>query len=594
MKKREEIEEKYKWDLSKFCKNNEDFYTRLEKVQGDVEGLKKFKGKLNASNEILFECLEMNTKFDIEFGFLCIYAHLTKAGDNACEESNKMFEKIAFLANKFNVDLVFIEIEIFKFSVKKLKELINDEKFKNYHRMFKETIRRKMHKLSPKEERLLANINRFTNGYAENFDKFSDVDLNFGEIKDSNGKKHPLDHSKYSLYVESEDRTLRKNAFVKMNGKYGEFINTLTNNYLGDIKVTATIAKLRKYKSSLSKSIYNENASEKAYKLLIKKVRENVDIVADFFEIKRKMLNLKDIAIYDTFAPTVKEIKYKFTYDEAIELIKKAVSVLGDDYVELIDRAKNERWIDVLSNKNKDSGAFSTSTYGATPVVLTNFEGNLESVFTLAHELGHAMHSYYSDTNQPVQNAGYTIFVAEVASTTNEMLLLNYLLSKAKTDKERMFLYNQMMVQVRSTIFRQTMFAEFEEFAYETYEKGEPVTKEVLCSKYMELNKFYYGKKVKMIDEIKYEWARIPHFYRPFYVYKYATGLISAINISNKLLSDSENMVSKYKKFLSSGCTKGPIDLLKECDCDLENEKIYDDVFAVCREYIKKWQEILK
>ena len=593
MKKREEIEEKYKWDLTKFCKDNDDFHNRLKKLQNELAEFKKYETKLNSSNALLYECLEKETKFSEEFGLLYVYASLYKKGDNANEDANSMYEEINAFATKVSTATVFIDVEISKFSNQKLKELIKDKKFKNYHRMFEITLRHKKHTLSKKEEVLLTKISDFSNGFSENFDKFADIDLEFGEIEDEKGKKYILTQSNFTVFAESRDRTLRENAFRRMNGRFGEFINTLANNYISDIKTTSFYSKVRHFKSSLKSAIFNEEASEKTYNLLIKKVRENVKIIEDFFEIKKKMLSLDKVAIFDTFAPIVNELDYKYTYEEAIELIKKAVSVLGDDYVKLIDRAKAERWIDVFPNKNKDSGAFSWGSYGATPVVLTNFEGNLESVFTLAHELGHAMHTYYSDTNQPYQNAGYTIFVAEVASTTNEMLLLNYLLKNAKTDKERIYFYNHFIVQVRSTIFRQTMFSEFEEFAYSQYEAGTSLTQQLLCSKYYELNKFYYGENVELIDEIKYEWARIPHFYSPFYVYKYATGLICAINISNKLITDNNNMLPKYKKFLSSGSIKSPITLLKECDCDLEQDTIYDDVFTVCKEYIAKWQDLI-
>ena len=267
--------------------------------------------------------------------------------------------------------------------------------------------------------------------------------------------------------------------------------------------------------------------------------------------------------------------------------------MLGDDYVALIDKAVKERWIDVYPNLNKDSGAFSWGCYGATPVVLCNFEGNLSSVFTLAHELGHAMHSYYSNTHQPIQTAGYVIFVAEVASITNEMLLLDYLLKNAKTDEEKKYYCDYFLTEVRSTIFRQTMFSEFEEWAHATYEKGEALTRESMCNKYKELNDFYHGDKVEQIDEMQYEWARIPHFYSHFYVYKYATGMISAINIARNILKKTEGAVKQYKKFLASGSTASPITLLKRCGCDLESEKIYDDVFAYCKDYVNNMGKLV-
>ena len=593
MKKRSKIEEKYKWDLTKFCKNDEDFYKRLKKLDKEVSKISIFEGLLAESDEKLFDCLELNEKFGKEHGFLYIYANLRLKTDNADEKANEMCEKINSFTTKYATLTSYIEVEVSAFSDEKLKALQKDSKFKNYKRYFEAILRDKKHILSKQEEVLLSKLSEFMNGFSDNFDKFSDVDLKFGEIEDSHGKKYQLNQSNYSLYAESKDRTLRKNAFKRMNGKYGEYINFLANNYISDVKEACVFAKVRKYKSALNREIYDEEASEKAYKLLIEKVRSNISVVEDFFEIKRKMLNLKSIAVYDTFAPIAIDLDYKFTYDEAINLIKKALAPLGEDYINLLDRAVKEKWIDVMPNENKDSGAFSWGCYGATPVVLTNFEGNMQSVFTLAHELGHAMHSYYSNENQPIQTAGYVIFVAEVASITNEMLLLNYLLKNAKNDNEKIYYYNYFLVEARSTIFRQTMFSEFEEFTHETFEKGIPLTSQLLCKKYAELNKFYHGEKVEQLDEMQYEWARIPHFYSHFYVYKYATGMICAVNIADKLLNDNENMVKKYKKFLSSGCTENPITLLRRCDCDLEKEDIYDNVFSVCKDFIEKWKELI-
>ncbi|MGN1201045.1 MAG: oligoendopeptidase F [Candidatus Caccovivens sp.] len=592
MKERSEIEEKYKWDLSKFCKSDEEFYSKLDSVAKKAESFKVFEGKL-ANDDVLFEFLEKKTEFlDKDLNFTS-YAFYRQCEDATNRSANEMMEKRSIVMNKIVKIFTPIEVEIDKFSVQKLKRLANEERFKNYKRFFETTIRHKAHSLSKKEEVLLSCLGEFTGGYSDNFDKFNDADLKFSSIKDSKGKKHELNHSNYTLYAQSEDRTLRKNAFKEVNGKRGEFINFLATNYISEVKENCTFAKIRKYKSALSASLYGEEVDAKVYNMLVKKVRENVSVVEEYFEIKRKMLNLDKIAVYDTFAPIVKEDTKKYSYEQAVELVKEAVTVLGKDYVSLVDKAVKERWIDVMPNKNKYSGAFSSGNYGVTPVVLLNFEGDIGSVFTLAHELGHAMHSYHSNQNQPSQTADYVIFVAEVASITNEMLLLNLLLKKAKNNQEKMSLYDYFLREVRSTIFRQTMFAEFEQFAHETYEKEEPLSSELLCEKYQELNNFYHGKKVVQIPEMKYEWARIPHFFDSFYVYKYATGMISAIEISNHILSD-ENFAKKYIKFLSSGCTQDPISLLKIADCDLGSEKVYDDAFAVCRDFIENWKTILK
>lgn len=591
MNSRAEIEEKYKWDLSKFCKSDDDFYQRLEKLEKRIPEFAQYEGKLK-NDELLFQCLEKDCEFGKEFSLIGIYAALKLCEDNANRKANEMNEKFSFVAVKLSNATAFIGVEVTKLPVAKLKELQKNEKFKNYKRYFEAVLKEKKHTLSKKEELLLTKMSECIGNESSTFDKFADVDLKFADVVDSNGKKYELNQSNYYVYFESADRVLRENTYKELNGRYGKYIHFLASNYINNVRTDCVEAKIRKYKSALSSAIETEEASEKVYSLLVKKVRDNLDVQHDYFEIKRKMLGLDQFAIYDNAAPVCSNLHKKYTYDEAIELIKQAVTPLGEKYVKLIDKAKNERWIDVYPNKNKDSGAFSNSTYGATPVVLTNFEGNLESVFTLAHELGHAMHSYLSSENQPYQTHSYVIFVAEVASTTNEMLLLRYLLGKAKTREEKIFYYDHFLRQAKSTIYRQTMFAEFEQFAHETYEKEIPLSSDLLCEEYRNLNEIYFGKNVELVVEIQYEWARIPHFYRSFYVYKYATGLICAIKISNALLRDKK-YAQKYLTFLSSGCVKDPISLLKIADCDLTKQSTYDEAFAVCREFVNKWKEIL-
>ncbi len=591
MKERSEIEEKYKWDLTKFCANDENFYERLKKVESQIGVFKKYEGKLS-DDKLLFECLEKEIQIIQEFSLIAIYAQLRLCENNADRVANEMNEKLSFVSAKFSNETAYIVVEISKFSGAKLKALQENKKFKNYKRYFEAILRDKKHTLSKSEELLLSRLSECMGGDSDNYDKFVDVDMNFDAILDEKGKSHELNQANFQEYRESKDRTLRKNAYIGMMGKFGEFINFLSTNYINNVKEDCVLAKVRKHKSALSASIFNEEASEEVYNLLIKKVKENVSLGHEYFELKRKMLGLSKFAVYDNFAPVVSGLSKKYTYEEAIELIKEAVSVLGEDYVNLVERAKNERWIDVYPNKNKDSGAFSNGTFGATPVILTNFTGNLESVFTLAHELGHTIHTYLSNENQPIQTCDYVIFVAEVASNVNEMLLLSYLLSKAKGKKEKIYYYDHFLNQVKSSIFRQTMFAEFEQFAHEEYEKENPLSAELLCDKYKELNDFYFGDKVEQLDVMKYEWARIPHFYRSFYVYKYATGLICAIKIANSLLSVS-GFEKKYLKFLSAGCSKDPISLLKIADCDLSKEETFDEAFEVCRDFTNKWAELL-
>lgn len=592
MKERALIEEKYKWDLTKFCKTEEEFFQRLEKFDKFKDEIVKFEGKLS-NNEELLKCLKFETKVSIEAGILGVYAHLKLSQDVRDSKINEMNEKLEKIFTDYSIASSFVWVEISEFSNERLTKLIHDPKFKDYERNFYLILRGKKHILSKKEEKLLSGMS-FLGGFSDNFDKFDDGDLKFNKVKDSKGKDYELTHSSYRILAESKDRILRENTFKEMNGAYGRYINFLSTNYIADVKADCYFSKVKGYKSALDCAIFNEEASEKVYDMLIKKVHDNLDVFYDYMEIKRKLLGQKTISISDSFAPITKKINKTYSYDEAIELIKNAVQPLGKEYQDLIVRAKEERWIDVYPNIGKDSGAYSTSAYGVTPVVLMNFKGDLDSVFTLAHELGHAMHSYFSMKHQKHETADYVIFVAEVASTTNEMLLLRYLLERAKTKDEKMFLYDKLFSEVKSTIFRQTMFSEFEEKVHDMYEKGEPLSKDKLCSLYFDLNKLYFGKKVKLFPEVKYEWARIPHFFRSFYVYKYATGLVCALNFSKKLFNQEKNAREKYLKFLSSGSIDTPIKILQDAGCNLEEEKAFDDVFDYLRAMIKIWEKSLK
>lgn len=589
MKKRSEIEERYKWDLTKFCANDEDFLLRLKNLENQISVFKQFEGNLS-NDDILFSCLEKEMEFVKEMCFISLYADLKQCEDGSDRNANELVEKFSFVQTKIMNATAFIDVEVTEFSNEKLIELQKNEKFANYKRYFEGILKEKPHTLGKAEELLLTKLSEAMGGNSAVASMFRDVDLKFPDVLDEKGEKHQLNEAEYVLLIENPDRTLRKNAIKQMFQGYGNFYNTLGTNYINSVKEECVLAKIRKYKNALSEALFGEEISEDVYNLLISKVKENIDFLHEYYDEKRKMLGLEKFANYDVFAPCAKNFNKTFTYDEAIEVVKKAVAPLGEDYVTLIQRAKDERWIDVMPNENKANTSFSTSAYGATPVVFMHFVGNVESVFTLAHELGHAIHSYYSDHNQPIQTCDYTIFVAEIASITNEMLLLNYLLDNAENEEEKLYLYDYFLNSARATIFRQTMFAEFEQFVHEEYEKECPLTPDLLNEKYLELNQFYYGKNVEVVDETQYEWLRIPHFFKNFYVYKYATSMIGALKTSSMILSD-KNYAEKYKKFLSAGCSADPITILKNADCDLSNPKTYDDAFDTCRKFLKKYKE---
>ncbi len=590
MKKRSQIQERYKWDLSPLCKNDEEFYQKLEIIKSYLPKFKKFEGKLNNKKNIL-NYLNLDKEFDMLANPIALYCHLHGDEILSDERRNIMQAKLENVFNEFSIETSFVTSELHALPDELLDDIIKDKDFADYDRAFKQIKKSKKHILSKEEEKLLGGMS-FLDGFSNNMHLLSDVDMKFEKIADSRGKLHQLTQSNYSLYMSSPDRILRKNAITTLNKTFGKTINIFASNYISDVKADCYFAKVRKYESALARALEGEEISQEVYDVLIKKVEENLKILFNFFKIKAKIMNLKDFAIYDHMADIGKS-KSKYSYDEAMNIILKALSPLGEEYLSILTRAKNERWIDVYPNEDKRSGAYQSSVYGYPPYVLTNFEGDLNSVFTLAHELGHAMHSYFSDKTQVYEKADYPIFLAEIASTTNEMLLFNYLLKNSKTRQEKIYLFNKLFTEVKGTIYRQTMFAEFEQLVHAKQESGEALTKDLLCREYYNLNKKYFGK-VKLIDEIKYEWARIPHFFTAFYVYKYATGLICAIAFTNRILSEGESAVEDYFKFLTAGGSLPPLETLKNAKVDLEDEKTFDACFEYLDKMLKEWNKLIK
>lgn len=576
--KRNLVPAKYKWDLSAYAKDEDDFLKRTKALQKYAELFKSFEGKL-ADEKMLLRLLNLTSEYSKEVSLLGNYAQRKLDENLADSKASENVNLLSKICSDNSIASSFITPEISQFSDEKLQSLMQNRKFKAHRLYFRDILRDRPHILPKNEEKLLSGMGEFLGGFSENHDNFSDADLKFKDVLDGSGKAHKFTQDKYSLYMHSKDRVLRANAFAEQNGAYGRFINFLSSNYLSDVKADCYFSKIHNYSSALEAAVLSEEASIDVYNNLIACVHKNLPTLYAYFDAKRSLLGYKDFYIYDQFASVSKVKEQKYSYDDAIKLIKKAVAPLGKEYVALIDKAKKEKWIDLMPNDGKAGGAYSASAYGANPVVLTNFTGDYNSVSTLAHELGHAMHSYFSETHQIFEESGYVIFVAEVASTVNEMLLRLMMLKNASTQNEKRSIIDGIFTDVKSTIFRQTMFAEFEEWVHAEYEKGNPLSKDKLCEKYYDLNKLYFGKRVKLTKETQYEWARIPHFYRSFYVYKYATGLISALNIVSRILNGEEGAVEKYLNFLKSGCTSDPITLLKNAGCDLEKQSTFDEVF---------------
>ncbi len=587
---RKNIDERYKWDLTPLCENDEEFYQKLKVFKAFLPKLKAYEGKLNNKKDI-FDFLKLEEKADKVLSKISQYCFLKTSEDLANEKYNEMSERLELATSQFSVDTSFALSELLELDDKFIDEIIADKKFEEYNRLFESVKKDKKHKLSKSEEKLLAGMD-FLGSQSEVMSKMADVDFDYGFVFDSKGKKYKLTQSNYGKFMRSADRKLREGAFKALNGKYGEFASTLSSNYISHVKEDCYFAKIRNYKSAIARALEDEEIDEKVYNSLIKHVSDNLNVIFEYYDLKRKQLGLKNLYIYDNLASGEK-VQQKFTYQQAFDLIKKALSPLGEDYIALLDKAYNERWIDVYPNENKQSGAYESGIYDAHPYVLTNFEGDLDSVFTLAHELGHALHTCYTNKAQPRAKSSYPIFLAEIASITNEILLLNYLLNNATKKQEKISLYNKLFDEIKSTIFRQTMFAEFEEKVHAMQEAGEGLTKDKLCNTYYQLNQKYFGK-VKLTQEVKYEWARIPHFFTSFYVYKYATGMISAICFASKLLSSESEAKEGYFKFLSAGCSKKPIEILKISGCNYEDGSAFQYAFDYMKNMLKEWKKLAR
>lgn len=584
MKKRSQIAEKYKWDLSFLCSSDDEFETRFAKAQSMLEEGKKFKGKLKDKKE-LWALLQYEKKYSEILSPIAFYCHNMKNVDLSSTKYQEKIERLHNLSIEYSKNMSYVEPEMSKLPNKYLDELIADKKFADYDYAFRQIKKHKKHALSENDARLLAGEN-FAN-FDEIMSLFSDVGLKFEPAVDSKGKKHPLDNSTRQKYMESKDGQLRKTTSQNTLKAYGQFVDFLAENYISEVKKEVFYARACKYDDTIQEYLDGEDVSRKIYELLTKKVNENIPLINEFFKLKREKMGVKTLHNYDLFVPLGKSSK-KFTFEEGFEAVKNAMSVLGDDYVAELDKTFKERRIDAMPSENKRTGAYESAIYGYPPIVLTNFVGTLDSVSTLAHELGHAMQSYYSNKTQPSAKASYPIFLAEIASTTNELLLNNYLL-KTLPQKDRLSLLDDLLVGAQSTIFRQMMFSEFEKFAIETIDAGGTLDKEKLCDRYFTLCKKYMPK-LSILPELKYEWARIPHFFMGFYVYKYAIGMICAFNFSSRILNGEKGALEKYKTYLSAGGSKTPNEILKDAGCDLEKEETYDIAFSLLRKFIKEYK----
>ena len=588
------MEEKYNWNLQDIFENENQFKKEKNEIINILEQIKTHQGTLCYTSDNLYNCYKLYEQALEKFEKVYAYGMLKYHLDMSDQEGIKLFKEVEALGTKFSVATSFITPEVTYADENKIKEYIKEERFKGYARDINDILEKKKHILSKEEENILANFSETISASENTFDTLTNTEFKFGTLIDENGKEVEMTDSTYTLYLKNKDRNVRKQAFDLMYKKYSEFINTITEMYISNVKAKSTIAKLRKYNSSLEKAVDNDDASLKVYNSLVEAVNEDISINYKFLKLKKKMLNLNEMHMYDLYVNPCEQGKDEITFEDAKQEVLNALQILGKEYTNKLEEAFNNRWIDVYAKPNKMGGAYSMGVYGVHPYVLTNFVNSKRDVSTIAHELGHSMHSYYSNKEQNVLNANYTIMVAEVASTVNEILLSDYQIKKEKDIKKKAELLYELLEMIRATLFRQAMFAEFEKTVHEKIENNVMLSANDLNDIYYKLNQKYFGNDVNIDKQIKYEWARIPHFYSDFYVYKYCTGVSSAIAIATKILNKEPNFVEKYISMLKQGCSKKSIDLLKMVDVDLESKNTYKKAINFYSKKIKELEELLK
>ncbi len=581
--------DKYQWQIEDIYKTEQDWLKDYQNVEKEID-FSEFKGKLS-SKKCFFECMKKQERIARIIEKLSVYAMMLHDTDTASSKYDSLVSKTTVLSVKFSSESAFIVPELTSLDVSVLKEFIADSSLKEYDYTLKCLLKAKEHVLSEKEEKLLAESADALSSFREIFTKTDNADLPLKDIK-HNGETIPLSHGAYGVIMHDSDRALRKKCFKAYYNAYISLINVISATYAGSVKKDVFTAKSKKFASSLERALFSEDIDVKVYQNLITSVNKALPLLHEYMAYKKKSLNLKDMHMYDVYVPITQNAELKLTYDQAYSLVIEGLSPLGEEYSQLLKKAHDERWISVYETKGKRSGAYSVCVYDTHPFVLLNYKQTTHDVFTIAHEMGHSIHSYFSNRTQPYAKADYKIFVAEVASTVNEVLLLKYLLKSAKDDKLKKYLLSYLAEMIRTTLFRQTQFAEFEEYSHSTIENGEPLTKDGMCQKYLELNKKYYGNAVISDEEISYEWARIPHFYRAFYVYKYATGIISALAIADRIITQGKPAVEDYFKFLSSGDSDSPVELLKIAGVDLTDENTFNSAFQVFKDALEQMKSL--
>ncbi len=592
--KRNELPEERTWRLEDIFESDDLWEKELNSLQEDIKQFEEYQGKLSESADTLHELLSLQDELSERIGRLYTYAHMRYDQDTTNSFYQGLNAQAETLLTVASSEMSFITPEILEMDEKKIEAFLQEkEELQLYKKTLDEITRQRPHVLSKSEEALLAEAAEPMSTPSQTFSMLNNADLTFPAIKNENEEEVELTHGRYIGFLESEDRRVRKDAFKGMYDTYGKFINTFSSTLNGNIKKDNFYAKVRNYESARQSALDSNNIPEKVYDNLVEAVNEKLPLLHKYVRLRKKVLKLDELHMYDLFTPLVKDVDMKIPYEKAQKYVLESLAPLGKEYVNIVKEGYENRWIDVEENKGKRSGAYSSGAYGTNPYILLNWQDNVNDMFTLAHELGHSVHSYYSRKHQPFRYGNYSIFVAEVASTTNEALLNDYMLKSLDDEKQKLYILNHFLEGFRGTVFRQTMFAEFEHDIHVRAQNGEALTADKFTEIYYDLNKKYFGNDVVSDEEIGLEWARIPHFYYNYYVYQYATGYSAATALANHILEGKAGAVDRYLEFLKAGSSEYPIEVLKKAGVDMTSKQPILDALAVFGEKLDEMEKLL-
>lgn len=595
IKERREIPKEAQWDLERIFKTDEEFQKEIEAVRKQIDEFAKLEGHTTESAKTFYRSITAGNEIERRLNKLYTYASMKSDEDVANTENQAKKEQVVNLYNYASSKMYFQTPELLNTEKEVIESFYQAEpKLLEHKTNIEEVYRYKPHTLPKEEEKLLSNLSSAFGNDETTYGYLTDSDLDFGTIHDENGAEVPLTDTNFSIYIKSPKREVRKEAFERLYEVYKQFQNTITATFNGAIKQNVAMAHIKHYKTSFEAALFGDELDPKVYDTLVSSVRNHLDVLHDYYRLRKEVLNLKELHLYDVYTNLVPDTDTKYPFETASRLVLDALKPLGDAYINDLKQAFTEGWIDIYPNKNKRGGAYSSGSYDTMPYVLLNYQDKLDDVSTLAHELGHSMHSFYTRKNQPYQYGDYPIFVAEVASTVNELLLAKHMLKVSTNKNERLAILNQLLELFKGTIYRQVMFAEFEKYAYDLVEQDEVITPDKLCKKYYELNQDYFGSDVVVDKEIAYEWEKVPHFYYHFYVYKYATGISAACHIVEGILSGDEAKRDAYLKMLANGCRENPLNTLKIAGVDMTDKEVYESAIRMFADTIEEFRNELK